>query len=315
MEILKEYDVAIMWNWEYDRQFVELIHKFAHQHDITVLDIQSENVESTFNLYKKNKIQFRYLFDRASDEDERFQPFARYVLKQFRSEDNPSTYFINPQDLQCHAADKATMHLEFLAHGIDVPYTIIISPFNHKNEIELSLTELAKLGRQFIIKPANTTGGGVGVVTGAESLKQIIDARQLHKNDKYLLQETIRPIEIDGRRAWFRVFFAFGEIIPCWWNDSTHIYSLLSDLQEHRLGLKQLRDITNRIQVINKLDFFSTELVCTADEKCVAVDYVNEICDMRLQSQYPDGVPDSVVHRIINELFEYIKKGRNTLVQ
>ncbi len=76
------------------------------------------------------------------------------------------------------------------SHGIETLYTIIISPYNHKREVELSLSELAQLGRPFIIKPANTTGGGIGVVTGAETLKDVLEARQHHKNDKYLLQET-----------------------------------------------------------------------------------------------------------------------------
>ena len=51
------------------------------------------------------------------------------------------------------------MHLEFITNGLYVPYTIIISPYNKKKELELSLSELARLGRPFIIKPANTTGG------------------------------------------------------------------------------------------------------------------------------------------------------------
>lgn len=91
------------------------------------------------------------------------------------------------------ADDKATMHLELLSSGINVPFSIIISPYNHKREVELSLSDLAKLERPFIIKPANTIGGGVGVVMGAETLRDVIDASQRHRNDKYLMQETLKP--------------------------------------------------------------------------------------------------------------------------
>ena len=308
MEVVDSYNIAIMWNWEYDRHFIELIRFNTSQQNLKVLEIVANNVEDVFEGYKRKKIRFQYLLDRASDEDERFQPFARYVLKQFRSGDGSLLSIIHPQDLQSLAADKATMHLEFLSNGIDVPYTIIISPYNHKKEVELSLTELSKLGRPFIIKPANTTGGGVGVVMGAETLKEIIDARQLHKNDKYLLQETIRPVLLNQHRAWLRIFYAFGDIIPCWWDDATHIYSPLTADEIRLLGLSQLFEITERIKNICKLDFFSSELVYTADGKCVAVDYVNEICDMRFQSQFADGVPDSIVHRIVGRLVEYIKK-------
>jgi hypothetical protein len=307
MEARRIYDFAIAWNWKYDQAFIECIQEAASRRNITVIEIRNDNVEEIFNKLKKGEIYFRYFLDRASDEDEIFQPLAGYVLKQFRSGDNTAPHPINPHDLQLYAADKATMHLEFLAHGIDVPYTIIVSPYNHKHEVELSLTELAKLGRPFIIKPANTTGGGIGVVMGAETLKEIIDARQFHKNDKYLLQETIKPKELAERRAWFRVFYAFGDIIPCWWDDITHIYSPINEKEEHLLSLEQLRSIAERIQTICQLEFFSTELVCTFNERCVAVDYVNEMCDMRFQSQFKDGVPDVVVEQIVFRLMGYVQ--------
>ncbi len=308
MELLKTYDFAVAWNWEYDREFIQLVQKVLCQNNMSVLEIRAGNVEEIFNMLKKGKIQFRYFLDRASDEDDAFQPLARYILQQFRSGEGKSIHPINLHDLQLRAADKATMHLEFLAHEIEVPYTIIISPYYHKREVELTITELAKLGRPFIIKPANTTGGGIGVVMGAETLKEIIEARQSHKNDKYLMQETIKPVECARRRAWFRVFYAFGDIIPSWWDDNTHIYSLLSEDEERQIDVGRLKKITERIHTVCQLEFFSTELVFTADGRCITVDYVNEMCDMRLQSQFVDGVPDTIVQRIVCQMMEYIKE-------
>jgi hypothetical protein len=307
MESIKIYDFAVAWNWEYDHEFIQLVQEVFRLNNLSVLEIRAENVEEVFNMLKKGKLQFRYFLDRASDEDDAFQPLARFILQQFRISDGTSMRPINLRDFQLRAADKATMHLEFLAHDIEVPYTIIISPYSHKQEVELTITELAKLGRPFIIKPANTTGGGIGVVMGAETLKEIIEARQFHKNDKYLLQETIKPIECAGRRAWFRVFYAFGDIIPSWWDDITHFYSLLSEDDERRLDVERLKKITERIHTVCQLEFFSTELVCTADRRCVTVDYVNEMCDMRLQSQFVDGVPDAIVQRIVSRMMAYIK--------
>jgi hypothetical protein len=46
------------------------------------------------------------------------------------------------------------------------------------------------------------------------------------------------------------------------------------------------------------LEFFSSEIALTNDGLFVAVDYVNEICDMRLQSKHYDGVPDAIVAQI-----------------
>jgi hypothetical protein len=301
------YDFAVAWNWEYDRDFIKIVQEVFRLNNLSVLEIRKENVDEIFDLLKQGKLQFRYFLDRASDEDEMFQPLARFILQHYRTAHGISTRPINLHHDQIRAADKATMHLEFLAHNIDVPYTIIISPYNHKQEIELTITDLAKLGRPFIIKPANTTGGGIGVVMGAETLKEIIEARQSHKNDKYLLQETIKPVACSGRRAWFRVFYAFGDIIPSWWDDVTHIYSLLSEDDERQVDVERFKTITEHIHTICRLEFFSTELVCTDDRRSVAVDYVNEMCDMRLQSQFTDGVPDMLVRRIASRMMEYIK--------
>ena len=310
MEPVTIYDFAIAWNWEYDSEFIKLIQEALCLNNLSVLEIRADTVEEIFSMFKKGKLHFRYFLDRASDEDDAFQPMARYILKQFRSGDGPAIRPINIHDFQLRAADKATMHLEFLAHNIEVPYTIIISPYNHKQEVELTITELAKLGRPFIIKPANTTGGGIGVVMGAETLKEIIEARQAHKNDKYLLQETIKPIECAGRRAWVRVFYAFGDIIPVWWDDITHIYSSMSEDEERQLDVERLKKITDCIHTVCQLEFFSTELVFTANERCVAVDYVNEMCDMRLKSHFVDGVPDIIVKRIVFRMMEFIKNRK-----
>ncbi len=293
------YDIGIAWNWHYDRDFLDLIASAAHARRLSVYLIDQENLTETVGRLQRNAIHLRVVLDRASDEDERFLPLA-HLLSRRASASDPSraVRIINPHDLQRRASDKATMHLEFLSHGIKVPFTIIISPFNQKREVELSLSELAQLGRHFIIKPANTTGGGVGVVLGAESLKDVIETRQHHKNDKYLLQEHVTPTTFAGRRAWFRVFYSFGTIIPCWWDDRTHIYEELTPADEEGFILEPMRTIASVIHDICGLDFFSTELALTPNQEFIVVDYVNEMCDMRLKSRYPDGVPDSVVQSI-----------------
>ena len=56
---------------------------------------------------------------------------------------------------------------------------------------------------------------------------------------------------------------------------------------------------------VSRLRFFSTEVVRDVRGRLLVVDYVNEICDMRLQSAHPDGVPDAVVARIANRIAAY----------
>ena len=302
-----EYDLAVAWSWEYDRDFVDRILSTTAARGVRTCTIDQQTVGDTVYRLQNNHPLFRCILDRASDEDERFLPLANLITRRYSSPDHEHAIrVINPYDLMRRASDKATMHLEFLSRGLHVPFTIIISPYNHKREVELSLSELSQLGRPFIIKPANTTGGGVGVVVGAESLKDIIETRQHHKNDKYLLQEKVVPHLLDGRRAWFRVFYAFGRILPCWWDDQTHLYEELTLEEEEGFNLKPLRTIAGTIQEICGLEFFSTEIALTSTQVFVVVDYVNEMCDMRLKSRFTDGVPDRIVQLVVEYLSDFV---------
>lgn len=302
---LKEYELGIAWTWEYDREFVSLIESEARAAGIATTLIDRSNVERSLADLRSGQMRLDVLLDRASDEDEAFHPLHRYL-----ADHSSDTYVVNPLDLQMRAADKATMHLEFMSHGINVPYTIIISPYADNREPGFSVTELQRLGRPFIIKPANTTGGGIGVVLGAETLKDVLVARQRHKQDKYLLQETIRPTVLNGRRAWFRVIVAFGSVFPCWWDEQTHEYGEISPEEETALGLSPLRALALRIGQVCGLEFFSTEIALTSDGRLVVVDYVNEICDMRPRSGHRDGVPDRVVRSVAQALVDFVRIRR-----
>ncbi len=220
------------------------------------------------------------------------------------------TIIFNPYKKVLHAIDKASMHLEFITSGLNVPYSIIIPPHSEIEQIAITIEELEILGRPFIIKPCNTTGGGVGVVTGAESLREVLDERLTNTDDKYILQEKIYPRMLNGKRAWFRSFWAFGRPIPVWWDDQTHLYDELKPEEIEYYGLKKLFSITRTIARITGLDFFSTEIVFTNDNKFVVIDYVNDQCDMRLKSKHLDGVPDSVGYQIVNNMLRTILREK-----
>ncbi len=288
---MRNYSLGIAWNWEFDRDFIAGIERACRTLGVSTYKIETFNLKEVLHELRHGNLSFQSFYDRASDADETFLPLVKFLEKQ-------SLRFINPPHLLAHASDKASMHLEFISHGLYVPYTIIVSPYNKKKEIEFSLSELERLGRPFIIKPANTTGGGTGVVLGAETLKDVIESRQHHQNDKYLLQEKIRPVLLREKRAWFRAFYAFGTVIPCWWDDLTHIYAELTPPDEEEYKLRELRYIMLTIHEVCTLDFFSSEIALTESGRFVVVDYVNEICDMRLQSQHGDGIPDRIVHDI-----------------
>ncbi|MEJ5305678.1 MAG: hypothetical protein WHV63_07000 [Ignavibacteria bacterium] len=296
---MEKFDLAIAYTWEYDEEFVEAIIKIFEEKNLTTLKIIYENVNEIIQKISNKEINAKFYLDRASDVAEEFEPLAKLMQEN-------KTYIINQYSNVQFAIDKATMHLEFITKGINTPYTIIISPYKEKKDIELSLEQLAKLGRPFIIKPANTTGGGTGVVKGAETLADVLKARQHLEDDKYLLQEKIEPVEIDGKRFWFRSFYAFGKIIHCWWNDLTHIYSEITEEDFIKYKLGEMDNIVRKINEITNLDFFSTEIALTKEQKFIVIDYVNDQCDMRFQSKHFDGVPDKVVYQIIESMAEFI---------
>ena len=296
----EHFDLAVAWDWEYDKEFIQLLESQMHAHELLFYSITHHNVDETLKKIQKDGLTFGAFLDRASDSDQKFEPLAKKIRK-------GSTLIINNPDALQHAKDKATMHLEFLTKGLEVPFTIIISPYSRKTEVELTLSDLANLGRPFIIKPANTTGGGTGVILGAESLKDVIESRQHHKNDKYLLQERIKPMMLDSQKAWYRIFYIFGLVLPCWWDDETHIFRTITENQMTDYGLQSLMTITNKIWEVCRLDFFSTEIAVTPDRKFVVVDYVNEICDMRPQSTHYDGVPDAVLIEICRHTARHLK--------
>lgn len=303
---MKIFDLGIAYNWEYDVDFVSLVEKHLQEAGLSTYVIHQNNVLEVKEDLLQKKLVFNCYIDRAWDVDERFEEIGKILLRR-------KTRIFNPYKNVLHAIDKASMHLEFITAGLNVPYSIIIPPHSQKEDILLSVDDLAILGRPFIIKPCNTTGGGTGVVTGAESLKEVINERMAYTHDKYLIQEKIFPSVIDGKRTWFRCFWAFGKVITVLWDDQTHVYEEINDELKTQINIKKLSQITKAIFGLIQLDFFSTETVLTNENKFVVIDYVNDQCDMRLKSKHVDGVPDAIVNQIISYLIKAIIKTKNEL--
>lgn len=297
-------DILVAWDWEFDAEFMKRFEETAKGQGLRCLFINPSNLGDVLDRMRREKLQFKVLLDRASDTNEAFDPLIDKVILS-------GAKTLNEASNAIRAMDKATMHLEFLTKGIDVPYTIILSPSDDVNNIKEK--ELKHLGRPFIIKPSRG-GGGYGVVVGAETLGDIMSARQEFADDKYLLQEKVFPIMLGGHRAYFRVFYICGKTIPCWWDDLTHMFTTLDKKDESKYHLGKLRDIAKAISEISRLDFFSTEICITDKGRYVVVDYVNDPCDMRPKSIYIDGVPDEVVQEIINEIISFVKRTERSSI-
>ncbi len=300
---MSTFDLAIAYDWEFDVELVSVLENLFHQNGLTTFVITENNVSEITEKIKNRLLNFRTYLDRASDVNDKFLELAKILTKR-------KTKIFNPYKKVEHAIDKATMHLEFITAGINVPHSIIIPPHSQSEDIFVSLNDLQILGRPFIIKPCNTTGGGIGVVKGAESLKEVLTERLKHSDDKYLIQENIHPMLLDNKRAWFRCYWAFGKPVCAWWDDITHIYTTLLATEIEKFSLKKLFQITKTIQNLTQLDFFSTEIALTIKNKFVVIDYVNDQCDMRLKSLHADGVPDEIVLKILNNLRVLVNKEK-----
>ena len=291
------YELCLPWYWEYDVDFVNFVEHDCKEQGITLWQITPDNLlESITALYKGEK-SYNTLLDRSQGDD-RFEPILRWA-KEYKKKR------INPAEVSAWSEDKATMHLELISAGLHTPYTVLLSPFIEQPVIpQLDLTPL---GHQFVIKPSHE-GGSEGVILGAFSLDQILRARMEFPEQKYLIQATITPRTIQGRPAWFRVFYAVGKTYPCWWHPMSHVYAAVTQQDEHRYGLTPLHEITQRIASICKLDWFSTEMALTLEE-FVVVDYVNDGIDTRIQSKAVDGAPDEIMQSIASQLVGLAKEA------
>ena len=293
-----DFDVCLATDWEHDRDFLSLLDGNLRSRGLSTYLVWPHDLGKVLQALQSGSLGFRFVLDRASATSPEF-------LELYRILSQTGARFLDDPNTILWASDKATMHLEFITGGIRVPHTLIVAPFNTTEDIPLSRDELSRLGSPFFVKPANTTGGGVGVFDCGTSLEDILAVRQQHKGDKYLVQERIHPLENEGRRFWFRVFHVCGSLFATWWHDLSHVYELLLPEQVERYALQPLFGMVQAIAGICHMNFFSTEIVLDRGGRWVAVDYVNDSCDLRLKSRHADGVPDEVVRQVAERIAEF----------
>ncbi len=289
---MPRYDVCLAWNWEYDADFVRLLEAACTGRGLSLLQVTPANLEATVAGLESGETGFRAFIDRASEADERFLAVEAWAFSH-------NALRINPRECSLWAEDKATMHKELAARGVDTPYTIILPSFAEKPD--LPAPDLSPLGGSFAIKPARG-GGGEGVVLAAASFEQVQAARRQYPNEEYLLQAFVTPQTLGARPAWFRVLFCSGTVHDCWWDPRSHVYAPVSPEERKTYQLERLDEVTRRIAGICELIIFSTEIAYSPDGRFRVVDYVNDQIDLRLQSHAVDGVPDSIVEAIVQDL-------------
>jgi len=297
---MTRYDLCLAWNWEYDADFAAILEAACLARGLSLWQVTLANIAAAIEALSACDAQILSFLDRASEADASFIPLVEWAV-------GHGVFEINPHERVLHAVNKASMHLEFITAGIHTPQTIILPPYSQQPC--LSLLDLSPLGGKFIVKPAHG-GGGEGVVLEVSTVGQVLEVRQAHPQDYYLLQAHVSPVELAGRPAWFRVLFCGGRIYPFWWDMTTHVYVAVEEEEDKRFGLGSIASTTRTIAQVCGLSLFSTEIALTATGLFVVVDYVNNPIDLRLQSAAPDGVPDDTVRDIAGRLAELVLQHR-----
>jgi hypothetical protein len=296
---MKQYDFALAWNSGSRENFVKWVRKECSSRGLRFLLITEKNVKKVTDDLERERLRLRFLLDNEADYDEKRNPFARLC---YAAKDNGGYVICDPDDAR-QAANKAVTHYDLIKAKIPVPYTIVVRNWE-PDDFRLSREEAKLLGAPFIIKPASGFGQQ-GVIKNANgSIAQIAQARHFNRGDDFLLQEKIEPFVIGDKQAWFRVYFLFGEIIPCWWNTETGGYKHVTLREMYNFKLLPLARITSEIARITNMDFFSSEIAITGkgkDRRFVAIDYVNDQPELCVRSEKGRFGPVSEIVQHISE--------------
>lgn len=296
---MNSYDLCLAWYWDYDVDFVQMVDSACTTRGISLCQATPNNLLQVIRSLQNGEIFPSVLFDRAND-DLRFDPIRKWTL-------GKGNYYINPPDVAFSAEQKDQFHYTLIKNGVNVPMTIMLPPF--LDQQLLDPMDLTPLGTPFVAKPAYA-GGGTGVELDLTTWEQVLHARIEVPNQRYLLQSHIHTRKIDGRQTWYRVYYCGGKIYPCWWAPDSHVAAPVTAYEEARFGLGKLREITQQIARLSRLDLFSTEIALTPGGDFVAVDYINDSIDLRAQSKAVDGVPDLVLRYIAYALVGLVERQK-----
>lgn len=293
-----EVQFGLAWNWEYDQDFIRLIDRACLHAGIRCFLVGPHNLQETYLEVQNNERRFLWFLDRASDNDERFLQLNRLLQSK-------GTRFLNAHHHYQRAIDKANIHGDLLIRGLHLPLTVILPPAETEPELDPRILE--PFPRPFVVKPSRG-GGGVGVMLSATDLVHVVQTRQQLRHLRFLVQQRIEPQILGGRRAWFRVYFVCEHVIPCWWDDQTHRYAVVTPADAAYVNVAELERIARIIAEVAQLDFFSTEIALDRHDRYIVVDYVNDPCDMRMQSKHFDGPPDTVVRQIVDLIVARLRR-------
>ncbi|MBL7198279.1 MAG: hypothetical protein ISS47_09295 [Candidatus Omnitrophica bacterium] len=304
---MKIYDFAFAWDGDRREKILKWIRRECSLRNLNFLLVNDNNVSRVISDLEKGRLKIRFLLDTAA---EYYIPKDLYTRLCYAVKDVEGYIACDPDDAR-QAANKAVTHYDLLRANVPVPYTVVVRDWEPDN-FKLTKDELKRMGKPFIIKPASGFGQKGVIKDATGSIVEIAKARHFNRGDSFLLQEKIIPTFLGDKQGWFRVYFLFGEIIPCWWNTESGWYSHVTLREMYNYKLLPLARITSEIARITNMDFFSSEIAVSGrgkDRRFVAIDYVNDQPELNVRSEkvsrgFIGGPVPEVIEHIAERVIE-----------
>lgn len=292
------FDLLLAYDWPYDEPFIDLLSTSLDAVGQRLVAVSPTTLSQTLADLQDGRLASRAYLDRASDTSPEFGPLDEWAERHIPRH-------LNPGERRRQSWYKTNLHWEFIAAGIHTPYTIAIPSLHRQPGLDPP-HDLAALGQPFSIKP-DLGGGGWGVITTAQDWEDVQSARKHMPGEDLILQQFIEPAMSGSRRAWFRILYACGRVIPCWWDDRTRLFGApVSAEERERFGLDALWSISETAARISGLQLFSTEVALVPDGRLVVVDYVNDPVDLRFLPHAREGMPQDVARGVAQAIAEYV---------
>lgn len=301
--VARIYDLAMTHQLDADDLFIHCIQEQCARVRLNFFLIEPLWVEAFFQALQRGDVWPRVVVNLHSEHHQPQDIYHRLI----RLASARNCRVIDPPDTALAAFDKARLHARLMAGGVHVPHTVCVRG-GEVARFRLSDGDRAALGSPFVIKPALGYGRR-GVVLDATSERDLARSQADWPEGDYLIQRLIRPRQINGDPAYFRVFYVFGAVWCCWWNCHTHRYRLVTPEEAATFGLKPLDEIVRQIAALTGMNFFSSEFAQVDSGEFVAIDYVNDQCHTLSQSAHPGiGVPDAVLTAMARQLIGAVRE-------
>jgi hypothetical protein len=291
-------DLLVTYDWPYDEPFLSLLAESMSAASMDLAVVSPGHLARTLDEIKGGRLTSRAYLDRASDTSPEFAALNKWA------EHNVPLH-LNPGERRRRIWNKTNLHWELINAGIHTPYTIPIPSCRRRPDLDPP-HDLTALGVPFSIRP-DLGGGGWGTVSTAEGWDDVQGVRTRLPGEDLILQQFIEPTVLGDRRGWFRMLYACGRVLPCWWDDSTRLYvSAVTPEEREAAGLEPLWTIAETAARLSGLELFSTEAALVADGRFLAIDYLNDPVDLRFSPHAHEGMPPGVARALAGAITAFL---------